>query len=85
MDSRSGDCEHRNLFGPTPAMMEDGDWYQICEDCGQPIHRYLINIQTTVEVKAPSEREALLVADTSAEGHDQRLIDQDMMVVGVDT
>ena len=26
-------CTHKKLTGPTPAMMEDGDWRGVCTDC----------------------------------------------------
>jgi hypothetical protein len=26
-------CQHKTLTGPTPAMMEDGDWRNVCRDC----------------------------------------------------
>jgi len=30
-------CQHKNLRGPYPAMMEDGDWRNVCIDCLKPV------------------------------------------------
>jgi hypothetical protein len=26
-------CNHESFSGPTPAMIEDGDWRAVCNDC----------------------------------------------------